>query len=163
MKTMYVSIFQAFELRGYIAIPQQYRPVEVQLQNTIQGLRDALNSAINEIESLKSQNKALKEKLNPVDNERKQVESQFQEELRKKDDLLKRAIEERWVCVEAHMDCLELLAQKEKDLMRSEEEWKARCEAVEANLQKELAQREESWRRKLQEVENEKNLNHSQV
>ena len=98
-----------------------------------------------------------------MENERKQVESQLQEELRKKDELLKRAIEKRRARTKAHVDCLDLLAQKEKELKRSEEEWKARCEAVEANLQKELAQREESWRRKLQEVENEKNLNHSQV
>ena len=123
----------------------QNQTAAVQLQQTVQSLRDALFSAICEIKTLKEVNKALKDQLNLVDNGRKQTESQLQEELRQKNELLKKVQRKRQACTKVHIDCPDLLAQKDNELKRSEEERKARYEAPEASLQQELARRDEAW------------------
>ncbi|XP_039977803.1 trichohyalin-like [Xiphias gladius] len=140
-----------------------YGPLTAQLQHTVQGLRDTLYSAISDIKSLKEENKALKEQLNLVENGRREKESQLREELRQKDELLKRLTKKRQARTKAHVDCLVLLNQKDRELQKIEEEWKTRYEALEASLQQELARREESWSRKVQEEENEKNLHYTQL
>ncbi|XP_039978436.1 trichohyalin-like [Xiphias gladius] len=139
-----------------------YGPLTAQLQHTVQGLRDTLYSAISDIKSLKEENKALKEQLDLVENGRREKESQLREELRQKDELLKRLTKKRQARTKAHVDCLVLLNQKDRELQKIEEEWKTRYEALEASLQQELARREESWSRKVQEEENEKNLHYTQ-
>ncbi|XP_056219288.1 reticulocyte-binding protein homolog 2a-like [Seriola aureovittata] len=142
--------------------PAQYWPPAVQLhieqQNAIvQGLRDALLSAINEIKSLKEENTSLKDKMDLQQNEWRQVESQLQEELRQKDELLKRTIKKRQARTKAHADVLALLSQKEAEMDSRKEEWKARCGALEVSLQ-ERVQREEDWSRKVEEAELEEKL-----
>ncbi|XP_038549721.1 inner centromere protein A-like [Micropterus salmoides] len=101
--------------------------------SVVQGLRDALYSAITEIKSLKEENKALKEQVGLL--EHRQVEvSQLQEELKQKDDLLKRVTEKRQARTRAHVETLDLLTQMEKELKKSEERWKSTCDALEASL-----------------------------
>ncbi|XP_056239553.1 trichohyalin-like [Seriola aureovittata] len=127
--------------------PVQYRPTAVPLHTeqhnaVVQGLRDALLSAINQIKSLQENNKSLEEKINLQENQWRQVESRLQEELRQKHELLKRSLKKRQARTQAYMDVLALLAQKERELEMREEEWKARCGAQEESLQ-ELAEEEE--------------------
>ncbi|XP_056225706.1 trichohyalin-like [Seriola aureovittata] len=121
-------------------VPAQHRPASVPLyteqQNAVeQGLRDALYTAINEIKSLKEENKSLRDKMHLQQGEWRQVESQLQGEL-------KRTIKKRQARTKAHIDVLALLAQREAELESREEEWKARCGALEVSLQ-ELVQREQ--------------------
>ncbi|XP_056230666.1 coiled-coil domain-containing protein 88B-like [Seriola aureovittata] len=138
-------------------LPAHYRPATVPLypeqQNAVvQGLRDALLSAINEIKSLKEENKSLKDKMDLQQSEWRQVESQLQEEVRQKDQLLKSTIKKRQARTKAHIDVLALLAQREAELESREEGWKARCGALEVSLQ-ELVQRKEDWSRRVVEAE----------
>ena len=49
--------------------------------------------------------------------------------------LLIKAIKKRRVHTKAHLDCLDLLAQKGKELTRCEGHWRTRNEALEASLQ----------------------------
>ncbi|GAA6224927.1 inner centromere protein-like [Lates japonicus] len=70
---------------------QQFNPALLQLQQTVQGLRDALCSAINRVlETLNEDNKALKEHVNLVEDGWRRIESQLREELKGKDVLLKK-------------------------------------------------------------------------
>lgn len=133
--------------------PKQYSTAAVQLQHTVQGLRDALYSAISEIKSLKDENKALKEQVSLVKNGQGEMESQLQEELKQKDQLLKRACRKRQARTGVYIDCLALLTQKDQELKKSEEQWRTRCDELEASLQQELARGEQ----KEQEENNTKN------
>ncbi|XP_018537076.1 cilia- and flagella-associated protein 251 [Lates calcarifer] len=84
----------------------------LQMQQTIQGLRNALYSAINEIRTLKEDNKALKEQVNLLENGQNKMESQLRQELKEKDELLNTEIEKRRACTKAIDACQVLLSQK---------------------------------------------------
>lgn len=100
---MYALASQAFEpMQSGAAFSGPNRPAAVQLQHSqqltddsvVQGLRGALYSAITEIHSLKDENKALKEQTGLLEN-KQMVVSRLQEEVKQKDDLLKRVIKNR--------------------------------------------------------------------
>ncbi|TKS65746.1 Pinopsin Pineal gland-specific opsin [Collichthys lucidus] len=54
--------------------------------------------------------------------------------MKQKDDLLKRAIQKRRNRTQANMDTLYQRNLKEKELQKSEQQWKIRCDALEASL-----------------------------
>ncbi|KAM7376627.1 hypothetical protein PAMP_006350 [Pampus punctatissimus] len=75
--------------------PNLWQPAAAQMQpsnqllynSTVQGLRDALYSSINDLKSLKEENKALKEQISLQKNLKTKVK-QLKKELKDKDDLL---------------------------------------------------------------------------
>ena len=75
--------------------PKQYMPAAMQLQQTVQGLRDAVYSTITEIKSLREVSQTLMEQVQLV---RKG----------KKNELLKSVRRKRQACTKAHIDCLVL-------------------------------------------------------
>ena len=99
----------------------------------MQGLRNALYFAITEIKSLKKENKALKEQIGPLENRQVEV-MQLHEELKQKDDLLKRANKKRRARTGAHVENLGLLAQTEKQMKRSDEQWRGMSHTLMARL-----------------------------
>lgn len=76
---------------------------------------------ITEIRSLKKTNKDPKEEVNLIENGQRQMESQLQEELGQKDELLKRITGKRQAHTKADIDCLNLLAQKDKKQVKNSE------------------------------------------
>lgn len=135
----YVSVFQAYwPVQFGAAYNGPNRPAAVQPQRceqlpdaVVQGLRDALCSAISEIKSLKEENKALKEQIGLQENRQVEV-SQLREELKQKDDLLQKAVKKRRARTRAHVETLELLGQLEKKLKRTEVQ-QSTCDALEAS------------------------------
>ncbi|KAK2862769.1 hypothetical protein Q5P01_002302 [Channa striata] len=83
---------------------------------------------------------------------------QLREELKVKDELLKRETRKRQTRTKAHMDTLTLLTKAEEKIRRNDEQWKAKCDALEVSLWEEMATNEERWRKKVQELEIERNL-----
>ncbi|XP_042292930.1 protein MNN4-like [Thunnus maccoyii] len=143
--------------------PNLCRPAAAQLQpsnqlpynSIVQGLRDALYSTINDLKSLKEENKALKEQVGLQENLKTEV-SQLKKELKDKDDLLTKVTIKRRARTKAHVDTMDLLARREKEMKQSNQQWKSRFEALEVSLREELAHSEKSWRRRLEEMEREK-------
>ncbi|XP_071341099.1 golgin subfamily A member 6-like protein 25 [Trachinotus anak] len=158
MNTQRNQSFWPMQFGAVLCTQTQNRPAAVQLQtdqlqqnSVVQGLRDALYSAINEIKSLKNENMSLMEKVNLQQKEWKQEENQLHEELRQKDELLERAAKEREAQTKAYTDILALLSRKESELERTEGAWKVRCGALEERLQQ-LSHREDERSTNVQEL-----------
>ncbi|KAK2900124.1 hypothetical protein Q8A73_013253 [Channa argus] len=136
-----------------------------QLQNTnpllqdsiIQVLRKALLSAANEIKLLKEENKALKQQRDLLENEQRQVR-QLQEELKAKDELLKRETRKGPARTKAHMDTLSLPTKAEGEIRMNDKLWQDTCDAREVSLREEMANNKERWGKKVQELEIEGDL-----
>ncbi len=96
----------------------------------VQGLRDALYAAINEIKSLTGENKSLREQNGMLESRLMEF-NKLKEELKQKDDLLKRANKKRRARTRAHVETLALLASKEEELKCSDEKWKRKYDALE--------------------------------
>ncbi|KAK2862772.1 hypothetical protein Q5P01_002305 [Channa striata] len=165
MHYIFDCVFQPFYLvHANAACTNLYVPA-AQLQNSntllqdsiIEVLRKALLSAANEIKLLKEENNVLNEQRNLMENEQPQMR-QLREELKAKDELLKRETRKRQSHTKAHMDTLTLLTKAEEKIRRNDEQWKAKCDALEVSLWEEMATNEERWRKKVQELEIERNL-----
>ncbi|KAI3365434.1 hypothetical protein L3Q82_010521 [Scortum barcoo] len=109
------------------------RPIEPPSDPVIQGLRDALTKAISEIKSLKLENTELKEKIGLYHEQHVQVIN-LQEELRKKDELLKREQKKRQMRSKAHLETLHHLTIKQKEHVQHELKLRSKIEALEANI-----------------------------
>ncbi|XP_071317705.1 golgin subfamily A member 6-like protein 25 [Trachinotus anak] len=158
MNTQRNQSFWPMQFGAALCSQTQTRPAAVQLQtdqlqqnSVVQGLREALYSAINEIKSLKNENMSLMEKVNLQQKEWKQEGNQLHEELRQKDELLERAAKEREAHTKAYTDILALLSRKESELERTEGAWKVRCGALEERLQQ-LLHREDERSTNVQEL-----------
>lgn len=138
---MYVSVSQACRPAQFgAAYYGPNGPAAVQQQRceqlpdpVVQGLRNALCTAISEIKSLKEENTALKEQIALLENRQVEV-SQLQEQLKQKDDLLQRAVKKRRARTRAHIETLGLLGQLEKEHKLREEQWKSTCDALAVSI-----------------------------
>ncbi|KAK2856427.1 hypothetical protein Q5P01_005162 [Channa striata] len=83
--------------------------------SVIQGHGEDLLSAANEIKLLREESGVLKEQRKFMENEQRQVR-QLQEELKVKDELLKRETRKRPTCTKADMGTLDLLIKAEEEI-----------------------------------------------
>ncbi|GLD57189.1 inner centromere protein-like protein [Lates japonicus] len=139
---------------------QQCNFSALQMQQTIQGLRNALYSAINEIKTLKEDNKALKEQVNLLENGQNKMESQLRQELKEKDELLNTEIEKRRACTKAINDCQVLLSQKCEEqrhiiLELALKDQKEQEKKYHERMEEENKRAEDEWRRMEHQLKNE--------
>ncbi|XP_069396037.1 DNA recombination protein RmuC homolog isoform X2 [Paralichthys olivaceus] len=138
---------QVNRTRGPLAFsPSLCGAAHLQLQKTVEGLREALCKAITEINSLKEAKGALEEKVQQLESS----ESQLKTELKEKDDIIIKMKKKRSHRVRAHIDCLAMLAVQEKELQTCVAECRATHENLEVSLHHE-AEKEEASRESLQQ------------
>ncbi|TKS90312.1 hypothetical protein D9C73_024443 [Collichthys lucidus] len=106
---------------------------EQQWKSRCDALEASLIYKTNQLQKLTVNTKEQEQLVKKAQEEEK-LKEELQEEMKQKDDLLKRAIQKRRNRTQANMDTLYQRNLKEKELQKSEQQWKIRCDALEASL-----------------------------